>query len=405
MADEKKQEKTNDGSIPNFIKSPTGVRLDGSLSVDTSLFIDGRIHGTKVPLVFTAQQSALMKTGSMLGESLLGMHINTIGDVQNFLIGVNNVASKFTQNAGLIHAIEAASALPLMNGRMMVNAIEGMNIPSIVTSLEMATKTSEIIKLSESVTTVLAYGEAVQKQFSIITSVSDTMKSVNDTITSLGRIVNYNHPVYVPSSAITSPFIYAPQKVKTKEVTKILPEVRKELPAKTTEAIELMEHAFDPDTKNDDKILTTTVGQLKRAIKVIQGSFAVVMQQTTHKVEITSTPVQSAIAPQKPLVEDLVIGQLVYRADGCILYKQTPIKMRYQLKNLCILFMKNHKGIVDYSIIKDELIAADKRTTTSFETITKYVSELHTLLRKHFNREVIFNHEKDGYIFDTERHS
>jgi hypothetical protein len=143
----------------------------------------------------------------------------------------------------------------------------------------------------------LAYGEAVQRRFSILTD-NDIFKSgeaiLKDSAISLGKISDHIHK-YTDSEAATSPFVYAPQRVKTKEIEKALPEVKKELPLKTTEAIELMEYAFDPSTKNDDKIITTKVSELKRALKNMQGSVVMFMQQTTQKVEITSMPMVHAI--------------------------------------------------------------------------------------------------------------
>lgn len=101
-------------------------------------------------------------------------------------------------------------------------------------------------------------------------------------------------------------------------------------------------------------------------------------------------------------VKKIEVGQLVYDVDGGIYFKNKLIEMRSQLETLCILFMKNHKKPLGYEIIKDELIDPTKTRQKGFITITKYVSELHKLLKKYFNKEVIFNHEKHSYIFDIE---
>ena len=103
------------------------------------------------------------------------------------------------------------------------------------------------------------------------------------------------------------------------------------------------------------------------------------------------------------LVKKIVVGSLIYDIDGGIYFKKQLIKMRPEIQNLCILFMKHYKELVDYTVIKDELIDANKRSSTGFKNITKYVSELHILLRKHFKKDIIFNHEKTAYIFDIER--
>jgi hypothetical protein len=108
---------------------------------------------------------------------------------------------------------------------------------------------------------------------------------------------------------------------------------------------------------------------------------------------------------RRNIVNDLIVGPLVYTKNGLICYRQKTLKMRSQIKTLSVLFMNNHKDFIDYDKIKDEIIPAKKRPATSRATITKYVNELHILLRKHFKRDVIFNDEKEGYIFDIERFS
>jgi DNA-binding response OmpR family regulator len=108
------------------------------------------------------------------------------------------------------------------------------------------------------------------------------------------------------------------------------------------------------------------------------------------------------LARRSEPTEPIIVGALVYDIDGKITFKGKPIKMRPQMRDLCVLFMKNHRNLVDYSKIKDELIDARKRATTGFTTITKYADELHKLLKKHFKKEVIFNYEREGYIFDIE---
>ena len=443
MADEKKQDKKKDDGInPYIIKSPTHINIDGSVGTahmfaDTgyknTLNITGRAHdlGAGATLLNNDYAGGRIYTGptvdvgihgamyagtqplafaeilgatSVLGKNLVEMKINTIGDARNFMVGVNNVASVFSANRELLKSIESASAIVLTNGRLITEAMDRINTPSVTSVLRLATeyqtKANEIIKLSESVTTVLAYGQAVQNQFSILTN-SEIFKNgatvLRDSSITLGKISDHI-PIYFNSEAITSPFVYAPQRVKTKEVEKALPEVKKDLPVKTTEAIEMIEYFRNPDTKKGDAKVLTTLNEIKRAIENVVGFSTMVIQQTTIKQLVIGKN-------NEPLFEDLVVGPLVYRKDGAILYKQTPIKMRSQMKTLCIIFMNNHKNLVDYSTIKDELVPAKKRSTTSFKTITKYVSELHKLLQNHFKREVIFNQEKDGYIFDIERDS
>ena len=291
MADEKEQKNKEAKVNQAGIKTPAKINTDGS----SRLFVH-----TADNLVFnlahetynlTGIDSALRDTAiiSSLESRLLEMPINTIGDATNFLVGVNNIASQFSLNSGLLHAIDSS--------RLTLEAIEQINVHSVTQRLHLATeyqlKANEVLKLSESVTTVLAYGQAVQNQFDTIISnsemVRDRVAVLSDSAIALGKISNYIS-TNTTSRVVTSPFIFTPQKIKTKEVTKVLPEVKKDLPAKTVEAIDLMEYALNPDTKNDDTRINTTVAELKRAIKNIHGSIVMYAQQTIQKVEITAMP-------------------------------------------------------------------------------------------------------------------
>lgn len=336
--EDKKQKKTDDGTIhEHIIKSSPHINIDGSIAgintgysalnlaggastidilgattkgqylgagVFASPTIDISTHramyaGTQ-PLTLATQAGILGVNA--LGENLLEMKINTIADARNFMVGVNNVASVFSENSGLLKSIESASVIALNHGRIVTEAMDRINIPSITRHIELASeyhlKANEIVRMSESVSTVLAYGQAVQNQFDILTG-SEIFKNgatvLRDNSIALGKISDHI-PVYAGSEYITSPFVFEPRPVKTKEVEKALPKVKKELPVKTTEAIELMEYVFDQSTKNDDKIITTKVSELKRAIKNMQGSVAMFIQQATQKVEITSMPTVHTIA-------------------------------------------------------------------------------------------------------------
>jgi hypothetical protein len=336
--EDRKPKKADDGTIDLHIaKSPTPINIDGSIAggplfagtgykgtlditggayagatVLNNDYLSGRISvgpasdvGTRI---FTGTQPLTLATQAgilgvnALGENLLEMKINNASDVRNFMVGVNNVASMFSENSGLLKSLESASAIVSNHGKLMTEAMDRIYSPSMTKGIELATAyrldSGQIIKLSESVTTVLAYGQAVQSQFDVIAG-SDVFKNgmttLRDTAVTLGKISDHI-PVYAGSEYITSPFVYEPRTVKTKKVEEALPEVKKELPVKTTEAIELMEYVFDPSTKNDDQIINTTVSELKRAIKNMQGSVSMFIQQTTQKVEIISAPTIHTIA-------------------------------------------------------------------------------------------------------------
>ncbi|MFA7194079.1 MAG: hypothetical protein WC087_04150 [Candidatus Paceibacterota bacterium] len=332
--DNKKHKKTKNGNVdPHIVKSSTNININEAIAnINTGDSALNLVRGASVvdilgatnlknnyldvgvlanptidilrheaiyakaePLTLATQAGILGVNA--LGENLVEMQIKTISDARNFMVGVNNVASVFSENSGLLKSIESASATVMNHSKLMTEAMYRIDMSSITRSIEIAKeynlKANEVFKLSESVTTVLAYGQAVQSQFDTIVG-SELFKNgatvLRNSSIALGKISDHI-PVYADSEYITSPFVFEPRTVKTKEVEKALPKVKKELPAKTTEAIELMEYVFDPSTKNDDNIITTKVSELKRALKNMQGSVAMFIQQTTQKVEITSMPI------------------------------------------------------------------------------------------------------------------
>jgi hypothetical protein len=316
--EDKKHKKIYGGAnYEHIIKNTASINISGSISDINTKYsaltlstgdsdilgtttIHGPIYSGTQPLTLATQAGILGVNA--LGENLLEMKINTVADARNFMVGVNNVASVFSENSGLLKSIESASIVALNHGRLMTEAVDRLNIPLVTKGIESDMVYSwdgrQMVKLSESVTTVLAYGQAVQNQFSILTDNEIVQNGV--TVLGTGNITSgktFDHiPAYKGSEAITSPFVFEPRTVKTKEVEKALPKVREELPVKTTEAIELMEYVFDQSTKNDDKIITTKVSELKKAIKSMQSSVAMFIQQTTQKVEITSIPTLHTIA-------------------------------------------------------------------------------------------------------------
>jgi len=96
---------------------------------------------------------------------------------------------------------------------------------------------------------------------------------------------------------------------------------------------------------------------------------------------------------------ELSAGKLGSYADGTIRYGKEILQMRNQLKDLCRLFMSHPSELILIDRIKEELISIDKRKTTQWSTISKYVSELHTSLKIHFKKDVIFNQKEEGWYF------
>ncbi len=100
---------------------------------------------------------------------------------------------------------------------------------------------------------------------------------------------------------------------------------------------------------------------------------------------------------------EITVGELILYSDGTIRFNGEIIILRPQMRDLCRLFMGSHNSLLLVDTIKDELIRADKRAATSVDTISKYVSELRTILFGLYGRDVISNQQKDGWIFSPER--
>ncbi|MFZ5982480.1 MAG: hypothetical protein ACOYS2_02845 [Patescibacteria group bacterium] len=102
---------------------------------------------------------------------------------------------------------------------------------------------------------------------------------------------------------------------------------------------------------------------------------------------------------KKTAKKEIQIKALSFNEDGSITYDGKALRMRGQLKELCRLFMKNAYVQITIDDIRDEIITADKRGTIANSTISKYVSELHEILKKSFGKRVIFSQSKEGWTF------
>jgi hypothetical protein len=350
------------GLIGASIESASGLRLTtGAESI--SAYRDG--------LVIT-------------GNRILEMGISTVGERQNFLAGVNNFASQISLHTDLLKSV-AITTGPMIEMARTIKLEKATTLGAM----------SGIRAFTDNMATVMAYGKAVENQFTILQTNPIFQAGVITLKTTEERLnTSIRAGTYISTQPISSPFIFSPQEVRTKEVIKELPAIKKELPVKTIEAMEIIESLYAPDTKSDDEKIITTMAQIKRAVKSVQT----IISQTIKTTTVASFSTNS-------LVEDLTVGHLTYQKDGALTFKNKPVEMRSQMKTLCIFFMQRHKSFIDYSAIKDEIISETKSQTKGFTNTTKYVNELQGLLRKLFGKKVIFNHKKEGYIFDVERNS
>lgn len=136
------------------------------------------------------------------------------------------------------------------------------------------------------------------------------------------------------------------------------------------------------------------------------NDISLLLSQTREKDGLSATShsqKKSVLTPKpaKPLIVEITAGDLQAYNDGSIRYKETLLEMRGQLKELCRLFMVRQGRLVTIDDIREEIISADKRKTTSNATISKYVSELHVSLKLHFKKDVFINQKEEGWFFKS----
>lgn len=134
------------------------------------------------------------------------------------------------------------------------------------------------------------------------------------------------------------------------------------------------------------------------------NDISMLLSQTREKDTLSATlysQKKSALIPKpaKPLIAEITAGDLVAYNDGSIRHKENILEIRGQLKELCRLFMARQGRLVTIDDIREEIISADKRKTTSNATISKYVSELHVSLKLHFKKDVLINQKEEGWFF------
>ena len=99
--------------------------------------------------------------------------------------------------------------------------------------------------------------------------------------------------------------------------------------------------------------------------------------------------VSSSFVGKKKMVRKA--GDLAYYNDGTVHFKDGILPMRVQLRDICTLFINSPNQLITSDDIYDQLDKALNKTT-----ISKYVSELHTLLKTKYQRSVITNDKKNG---------
>ena len=156
-----------------------------------------------------------------------------------------------------------------------------------------------------------------------------------------------------------------------------------------------LENAFKQDI--DQKRLFA----LTRELVVPSGDKDATLEIDKIFSGVNNTSKTATLIYNKDLKPEMTVGDLAAFSDGTIRYKDKVLGLRSQLKDLCRLFMAHPKRLLTIDDIKAEIVPADKRRSISFATIAKYVSELHSSLKIHFRKRVIFNEKKDGWYLDV----
>jgi len=135
-------------------------------------------------------------------------------------------------------------------------------------------------------------------------------------------------------------------------------------------------------------------GEVKEYLKELKKGKYTPKDKTSSK-ELKTAPLFTPRA--EPINTE---GNLRAYTDGTIRYIGKNIEMRGQLKELCRLFLENPNRLVTLDDISEKILRADRRTTIPFKTISKYVSELHNIIRPYYGKEVLHNQRDEGWYFN-----
>jgi hypothetical protein len=122
-----------------------------------------------------------------------------------------------------------------------------------------------------------------------------------------------------------------------------------------------------------------------------------------NRLSVLSGDQPIKLTPLEPRNPEIELGKLISYSDGSIAYDGENLELRGQLKVLCRIFMEQVGRLVLIDDIKDSIINSDKRGITPNETVSKYVSRLHGILKKKYAKPVIFNQKKEGWIFSPHK--
>lgn len=322
-----------------------------------------------------------LNIGPILGtaDALTGMNIETLGDARNFFVGVNNLASQISLGGNLI-LNESGQGLTI--GQKALKLSDSFNVENLAFA--------DSIKLSNGITNIVGYGQAVQESglFGTLnhnsgiwggTTVSPRLGDTN-----IHNWVATTTPGFKLSQEITSPFVFTPQHVNTQLILNEIPRIKSSI-------IEIKEEAKN-DFKKLEKLLNKKIEEqdseithLKEVINDLKEEVALVRDTVKNSVE-----------------EEIVIGPLVYK-NLSIYYNESILNLSPQEVRLCRVLMEASYKVSTF--VSDDVIQ-ESITTGSFVStgnMQRVVSKLRKCLENQNKSIEIIRIHNNGYILELNK--
>lgn len=220
-------------------------------------------------------------------------------------------------------------------------------------------------------TTLVAYGQAVQNQFGIITdkdrlNIGTTIHNNSDLV--VGKVPHIS--LYDGSKAITSPFIYTPKAIDTSELLLQIPAIKDDLIEAKKEAVRFFEklESAEKDAKTKDQ----KIENQEKVIKSLRDQIDLI------KKDINVIREAKFIGS---LTEDFQVGQLSCK-NSMVYYGRDYIHFPTQEKWVCLLLMQASKE--KDSVVSENTLSESISTKNglSHKNLQKLVSNVRRTLKR-----------------------
>lgn len=330
---------------------------------------------------------------------LLGMEIHTTADARNFVNGLSNYASGFASDGRLVNTLETFSGLASQHGKLVTDTMERLTSSSAAIGLPSHTehylKTREAFGLSESVTKILAFGQAAQTQFNTVTGseiFKNGMTALGEAATTMEKMVK-PATAFMDSTVITSPYIFAPKTVDSTELLDKIPQLEEGLAESKKEATKFFERVqeVEKEAQNKDQKIESLGEKVES-----QGEEIKSLQQEVEGLKENIKIVRAAKFVSS-MMEDFEVGQLSSK-NGLVYYGVDHVHFPRQEREICLLLMqasKERDSFVPENIVYDSIRT---RKGLSHENMLKLVSNVRTTLRDRNRKIEIKTIEGEGFM-------